>query len=198
MEMRNTKRTQAIYDQLLNSYDQLYGEEQREKHDILLNEIKIKESMVCLDLGCGTGALMSRVANKSRLVMGVDLSLKMVLAAKNHLRRNAKCAFICADGEYLPFRQHSLQTLFAVTAVLDHLSVPGTIDEANRTLSPGGVAVFTIVRRAQDFHLTEIFIERAFHGWEVRKMQLGRDVGWLARKVNRSDESSASIGVPDR
>lgn len=182
LEMRNRKRTQAIYDQLGNSYAKLYGEEQREKHDVLLREIKIKRSEVCLDLGCGTGDLMRRLADRSRLVVGIDLSLTMVLAAKKRLRRRSRCELVRADAEYLPFRQHSFQTFFAITVVLEHLGVPGAVEEANRTLSRGGVAVFTIVGKAEEFYLTGSSIDRSLQEWDVRKMRVGRDIGWFAKK----------------
>jgi len=179
--MRDKKRTQAIYDELGTSYAKLYGEEQREKHDILLREIKLQRSEICLDLGCGTGILMSRVANKLRFVIGVDLSVKMVFAAQKRLRRSLRCAFVRADGEFLPFKQNSFQIIFAVTAVLDYLSIPMTVEEAKRTLSGGGVLIFSIIRKAEDFYLTQTSVERGLRGWEVRKMQVGRDIGWFAK-----------------
>jgi ubiquinone/menaquinone biosynthesis C-methylase UbiE len=181
--MRNKKRTQAIYNQLRASYAKLYGEEQREKHDILLRELKIQRSEICLDLGCGTGEFMSRLAHKSRLVVGIDLSSEMVLASKERLRRSSKCELVRADGEYLPFKQRSFHTLFAITVVLDYLGVPAAVEEAKRTLSKGGVAVFTIVRKAEEFHRTGSSIDQSLLEWEVRKMQVGRDVGWFARRT---------------
>ncbi len=183
LETRNRKRIQTLYDQLGASYAQLYGEEQKEKHDIILRETDIQPSDVNLDLGCGTGALMTRIAHKSRLVVGIDIALSMVLATKKRVRRSPKCEIVWGDGRYLPFRQDSFQTLLAITVVLDPPSVSRTIDEAERILSSGGLAIVTMIRKARGFHLSESAIERDLHGWKVRKMRVGRDVGWFAKKA---------------
>ncbi len=107
----------------------------------------------------------------------------MVATTERRLRRSSKCAVVWADGEYLPFRKHSFQILFAITVVLDPEGVSRTIVEAKRTLSREGLAVFSITRKSKEFHHTESVIEGALRGWEVKKMQVGRDIGWLARRV---------------
>jgi ubiquinone/menaquinone biosynthesis C-methylase UbiE len=181
--MPNKKRTQAIYNELRPIYAELYGEEQREKHDIVLREVSVQRSDTYLDLGCGTGDLMSRIAHKSHLVVGVDLSIGMLHAAKKRLRRSSKCELVRADAEYLPFRPLSFQTLFAITVILDYLSVPGAVEEAKRILFKGGVAVFTAVRKVEEFYLIGSSIDQSLREWGVKKMQVGRDVGWFARRT---------------
>lgn len=133
------------------------------------------------------GDLLTKVSRKSKFVVGIDLALKMVLGTKKRLGRSMKRAVLWADGEYLPFRQRSFQKIFAITVVLDPQSVSQTIDEARRTLSSEGLAIVSVIRKAKGFQLTELVIEENLRGWKVKKMQLGPDIGWVAKKASPVD-----------
>lgn len=176
---RRRKHIQSIYDTLDDGYNDAYGKEQREKHDIILRETQIPRSSVCLDLGCGNGILMGRLAHRSRLIVGIDLSSRMVRAAKKKHQRSARCAIVLGDAEYLPFRRHSFQALFAITVVLDPLGVPDTMAEASRVLSNDSIAVFSSIARAEGFNLTESLIEAGFRDWRMRKMSIKGDLGFF-------------------
>lgn len=130
-------------------------------------------------MGCGTGILIGRLAQRSRLVVGIDFSTGMVRAAKKGHQRSSRCAFVLGDAGHLPFRQHSFQALFAITVVLDPMSVTSTMVEVRRVLSNGSIAVFTSIARAEGFYLTESLIEGSFRDWRVTKMNVKGDLAFL-------------------
>ena len=45
----------TYYDNISKSYNQLYGEEQKKKLDIIKDCVHVKKSYKLLDVGCGTG-----------------------------------------------------------------------------------------------------------------------------------------------
>lgn len=92
-----------------------------------------------LDLGCGTGSLGRRLAERGFRVVGSDLSLGMLGVAA---RRRLPAA--CARAEALPFAEATFDGVYTV-AMLHHLAAPAAVAaalaEAVRVLRPGGVAV---------------------------------------------------------
>ncbi len=113
------------------------------------------------------------------MVVGIDLSIRMVRAAKMMHQRSSKCAIVLGDAEHLPFRPHSFHALFAITVVLDPMSVPCTMAEVRRVLSYDSKAVFTSIAKAEGFYLTESLIEGSFRDWRMRKMSVKGDLGFF-------------------
>ena len=52
---------------------------------------------VVLDVGCGSGLFFSEVADQADMVVGVDVSRKLLLKAKKQAKRFYKC-FCFAGG----------------------------------------------------------------------------------------------------
>ena len=103
----------------------------------------------------------------------------MVRAAKRKHQRSSRCAIVLGDAEYLPFRGQSFQAIFAITVVLDPLSVPGIMAEVRRVLSNDSIAVFSSIARAEGFYLTESLIEESFRDRMTRKMRVNGDLGFI-------------------
>lgn len=72
------------YDTTAQFYDRRYGEIQRGKYDVVLANIPY--AVRVLDIGCGTGMLLGPIQGKAKLVVGVDMSVKMLRAAKKEHR----------------------------------------------------------------------------------------------------------------
>jgi SAM-dependent methyltransferase len=90
-----------------------------------------------LEVGCGSGALLGRVAAAfhTRTLVGVDL-------AEDNLRRARTFAPVArADGDALPFGPNSFDVVL-FRFVLRHAPAPARlVDEARRVLARGGVVV---------------------------------------------------------
>ena len=90
------------YSSIASGYDELYGEEQKEKFETIKKHIKLKP--LALDIGCGTGVVDIGVKS-----IGIDPSLGLL---KLH-----KGIRVCAKAESLPFKDHSFNSIVSLTAL---------------------------------------------------------------------------------
>lgn len=93
--------------------------------------------MKILDVGCGTGILLSRLPDDCRRV-GVDISLEMLNDAK---KRFPEILFIQADMGRLPFRRGVFDSV-TCRAVIQHLEKPeASLSQIRMLLRPRGSLV---------------------------------------------------------
>lgn len=118
-----------------------------------LKDVKLREMLdllaihprdKILDVGCGSGVLLSRLAATYQTEgVGVDISLTSLKTAcleDVHLNR-----YSLADGESLPFEDESFDHVLSFD-LLEHLPEPEkSIWEMGRVLKPGGVLLIYVV-----------------------------------------------------
>src|SRR4030067_188127 len=90
------------YDLTAVMYDARYAEEQEAKYYAALTSMK--PTGLVLDVGCGTGLLFSRIASESEQVVGVDVSKKLLLQARERARKLRNADVVQADADHLPFK----------------------------------------------------------------------------------------------
>lgn len=84
-----------------------------------------------LDVGCGWGRWCIAAAKKEYTSVGLDPSLRGVLAARRVARQlGASCKFVVGDARFLPFAPASFDIVFSYS-VLQHFSK----NDARRTLA---------------------------------------------------------------
>ena len=99
-----------------------------------------------LDLGCGRGVLLDRLATSFRTQgFGVDVSrgtLKKLRSESLYPHRVA-----CSEGEHLPFLASSFDIAVSMD-VLEHVQAPERVlDEMLRVLKPGGIVLCYAISR---------------------------------------------------
>jgi ubiquinone/menaquinone biosynthesis C-methylase UbiE len=102
------KKPEALakwYDALSTSYDDLYAEEQSKKHERIIETLKDTEFERFVDVGCGTGRLLEMVSSRSRLTLGIDLSRRMLIKARQRINHRS-AQFVCAEASNLPLQDH--------------------------------------------------------------------------------------------
>ncbi|MCX8169362.1 MAG: class I SAM-dependent methyltransferase [Candidatus Methanomethylicia archaeon] len=104
------------YDITCIGYDELYGEEQKEKHIETLLYIKPIKDKLIVDVGCGTG-LMEEHLLEAKIVIGIDISMGMLKNAKRRFQGNPKFFWIHADAENIPIKSKSSDTVLMITVV---------------------------------------------------------------------------------
>jgi SAM-dependent methyltransferase len=91
-----------------------------------------------LDVGCGTGALAGRLAQRGYDVVGVDPSAGMLEIMR---ARHPAAEAVVASGTALPFEDDRFDLVLTVAA-LHHVAEPEavrqTLDEMTRVSRPGG------------------------------------------------------------
>ncbi len=99
-----------------------------------------------LDLGCGSGYGSRKLAERARLVFGVDASAEAIEYARLNFP-GANISFTASDGTSLPFRNHCFDTVICFE-VVEHLSnQQALLQEAARVLSPGGFLMISTPNR---------------------------------------------------
>jgi SAM-dependent methyltransferase len=95
-----------------------------------------------LDYGCGHGMASVVLARRGARVTAFDLSAGYVDEARRRADANAvDIQFLQADGERLPFADHSFARIWG-SAILHHLDLRRAAAELRRVLQRGGVAIF--------------------------------------------------------
>ncbi len=112
---------------LKNYYESFYAsktytlehrEFSRKYYDTFLNLLEVRRSKTILDIGCGDGYLLCRVANRGLKCFGVDISENATKLAQLRLS-NTDSKILCSDGEFLPFKSQLFDYVTALGS-LEH------------------------------------------------------------------------------
>ncbi len=106
-----------------------------------------------LDVGCGAGTDLARIAKGGAIVTGVDLSSSAIALAKQNFAQQGLAADLReADGERLPFDDNAFDFVFAHGVVQYTAHDQALVDECRRVVKPGGTAVFQVYNRVSWLH----------------------------------------------
>jgi SAM-dependent methyltransferase len=94
-----------------------------------------------LELGCGTGVFLERVAASGAKVSGVDLSSDLILQAREKTGHLPNVSLVLGNAELLPFRAGQFDVVYG-SSMLHHVQLEVALREALRVLRPGGRIVF--------------------------------------------------------
>ena len=118
--------------------------------------LELSKDMSLLDVGCGSGEHILLLADRVKRTIGLDISLKMLLMAKNDLERvnkNRNWALLNGDAGVLPFADNSFGCVISV-GLLDYVdSCEEVMEEWYRVLQNGGLIIFTLPKRPSVFSL---------------------------------------------
>ncbi len=98
-----------------------------------------------LDLGCGTGFLTGELlaCSASETLLVLDIALAMVQATQGKYINEESVRFICADAEYLPFAEHTIDSVFSNLALQWCHNLEAVFKDIKRVLKPNGQLVFS-------------------------------------------------------
>ncbi len=136
------------YESIVEGYDELYGEEQRQKIDSLLKLVGVSSLGKLLDAGSGTGGLGRRLAPSGRInyYVGLDLAYSMLLKARQSLAGvDVPYDLVAGDLEYMPFRERCFDTIFSLS-VLSCSTAGGVVGNLRRATREGGLLVFSVLK----------------------------------------------------
>jgi ubiquinone/menaquinone biosynthesis C-methylase UbiE len=136
----------GLYDATAAKYNKRYRKIQYEKYRCVAGLLEKRDVM--LDVGCGTGLLLSLIGNKVGRIVGIDISTKMLRVASRDLERGAiKGDLIRADADSLPFRSYIFTKVTSVS-LLQNMSDPQmAISEIVRVASVGGAIAITCLKK---------------------------------------------------
>jgi len=149
------------YDNMAAGYDAQYEKEQVEKFEVALHSLSLDSNAVILDVGCGTGLLLKKLAKTARLVVGVDFSKAMVMRARERLRLFLNVLLIRADSDFLPLRKDVFTHVFAITLLQNMPKPRVTLRELMRVIRDKGFIVFTGLKKNFTLNDFETLIKRS-------------------------------------
>ncbi|OUL37068.1 SAM-dependent methyltransferase [Nostoc sp. T09] len=127
-------------------------------HKRLLEYVDLPPQPHVLDLGCGTGRLLDRLATKFPDLRGtgLDLSPEMVRVARQSNRHRPRLIYVEGKAESLPFADGQFDAVFNTISFLHYLEPKQILHEVARVLSPGGrfYLVDTTFKSKAELHLT--------------------------------------------
>lgn len=136
------------YDKLSRGYDELYGAEQRAKHELLSDWLKLLKGSV-LDIGSGTGIINEFI--KPDVL--TDSSFGMLSRAEG--------ARVVCDARFLPFRDKSFDNITCFTVLQDVINKRKVLKGFERVCRDK--VLITILKKLK----TREELESLFKGFEV-------------------------------
>ena len=135
------------YDQTAASYEAQYAKEQDAKIEAALSGVYLKENSLILDMGCGTGLLFPHIADKTRFLVGIDTSAKLLKQAQKRARQHLNITLIRADADHTPFKNQTFHILFAITLLQNMPDPTATLKEMGRITKPEATIVLTALKK---------------------------------------------------
>ena len=149
------------------SYDGVMGKASQRFYNLLLREVELLPGAVVLDVGCGTGTILKRLADKSEIIgHGTDIAVNMIAEAK---KKCPQMSFTIASCDELPFDDQTFDIVIACMAYHHFGNQEGFAKEAARILKSGGVLYIAdprfpwIVRKALNGFFRLFHTAGAFH-----------------------------------
>jgi len=94
-----------------------------------------------LELGCGTGVFLEKVARSGATLHGIDLSEDLLAKARARLAALPNVVLDRGNAEALPYPDSHFDAVYG-SSVLHHLDLAAALAAAHRVLRPGGRVVF--------------------------------------------------------
>ncbi len=109
-------------------------------HKRLLSYLTLPHPSYVLDLGCGTGRLLNRLAENflDLQAIGVDLSPQMLKEARETNQHHPRLIYTQGNAECLPFADNQFDTVFNTISFLHYPNPQQVFREVFRVLKPKG------------------------------------------------------------
>ena len=156
----------------------------------------IQDGWTILDIGCGGGATLKRLLERSRdaQVYGIDISEESVAKARKvNAKELDKQVFVCqGSAEKLPYEDNKFDLVTAVETVYFWPNLPGCLQEVNRVLKPGGR--FVIMVEVVDNNSKWTDLVEGMTAYQPRELQaMLNEAGFVHTVVYRKRPSYATI-----
>ncbi|MDE5080993.1 MAG: class I SAM-dependent methyltransferase [Trichodesmium sp. St18_bin1] len=136
-----TSVKQIFFDRWAPSYDWLFPSVVYQAiHKRLLEYVDLPNSANVLDLGCGTGKLLHRLAVNFPTLQGngLDLSPEMMSQANSRNFYPQRLKFLLGNAEEMPFENDEFDAVFNTISFLHYPHPQQVFNEVNRVLHHGG------------------------------------------------------------
>lgn len=138
--MKNYKeKSKQSFDVQAKIYDESnYSKYPRECYPVVINVLSEIDFETILDLGCGTGSVLSLLLEQKPGICayGLDLSNEMLAIARQKLEEKAE--LIQGDAEKLPYKDNSFDVVMCTESFHHYPNPSKALDEIYRVLKSQG------------------------------------------------------------
>jgi malonyl-CoA O-methyltransferase len=146
-QWESKREVKQRYDSTAHIYDRRYAEEQTAKIKAALESANVQKPSVILDAGCGTGLLFNHFAKRAEVLVGLDISRRILMQAKKRERQLSNAHLICADADNMPLKDDVFDYVFAVTLIQNTPEPFKTLNEIKRVAKTDAVVVITGLKK---------------------------------------------------
>lgn len=109
-------------------------------HQRLLEFVQLSDEPVVLDIGCGTGRLLNRLAAQfpSLKGFGLDLSEEMIRLARQRNHHRPRLIFVQGKSDNIRFADGQFEAVFSTMSFLHYPQPLPVMQEISRVLKPNG------------------------------------------------------------
>ncbi len=141
---KQAKKPSGIFGRLFMS--RIFDKGNLELNNFVIETLAIKKSDHVLEIGCGTGSLLKRIANEleNGSIEGIDFSKTMISVAKNKNKRHVlkkKAIIRLGNFDELRFENNSYDKIFSVNTIYFWNNPVSTISKAIDLLKADGMMV---------------------------------------------------------
>jgi ubiquinone/menaquinone biosynthesis C-methylase UbiE len=171
------------YSSIAKGYDELHGEEQLKKLELVGREIKtdsklanfIKPTYKLLDVGCGSG--ISTAFFKVKEKYGIDPSKELIkIAIKNY----PTIKFSIQSAEKLSFKDKQFDIVISLTAIQNFDDLESGFSEIKRV--GRGRYILTFLKKSSKHELIDSLIKKRFS--VVKRIEENKDVVYFCERIN--------------
>ncbi|MCW4052879.1 MAG: class I SAM-dependent methyltransferase [Candidatus Bathyarchaeota archaeon] len=135
---KEKRQQRNLYNRTAHIYDLRYEDEQRSKFTAVLNNLNVDSDSLVLDLGCGTGLLLSKLRG-AREIVGLDISREMLHRAKLIVGCIENIHLVLGDADNIPLRCSHFDLVFAITLLQNMPNPSSTLQEIKRITKPNAL-----------------------------------------------------------
>ena len=135
------EKTKKTFDKQAKMYDATYyGKHASKLYTEVIARVKGLNCNNVLDVGCGTGNILSLLAEEDNLkLFGMDFSQAMLEKAKEKLKSRAELKF--GDSEHIPWEENHFDTLICTDSFHHYTEPKKVLKEMARVLRPNGILI---------------------------------------------------------
>lgn len=173
-DIATLEKAASYYDSIAGGYEELHGEEQRNKLNAVKRHLTISEGELALDIGCGTGASSELGCS----VVGIDPSQALLMKAAGR-----KIMAVRGFAEMLPFRSAAFDLVISLTAAQNFFCMERAFAEMVRVgREKWAVSITRKSKKAGNFR---VLAGKAFGGMSIKEIDVSGDLLFIIEKKIR-------------
>ena len=139
MESKYINKSRRYFNDIAGKYESTtFSKHARRYHRTIIEKITKANPERVLDIGCGTGEFLQKLAEKSNSALyGIDIAERMI--AHGCARRIKNAAFVLSTSGRIPFSEDYFDVITCIDS-FHHFPFPQhCIGEISRVIKPGGL-----------------------------------------------------------